>query len=69
MLRFIPLVLLSGCIAKYDPKPADTNLDPSKRDWIRVYEKEIQIAIENDDREAWHFFWREYMLEKSKINQ
>lgn len=69
MLRLLPLILLSGCVIKHDPKPSDTNFDPSNRDWVETYKKEIEIAIENDDREAWNFFWREYMLEKAIIQQ
>lgn len=34
--------------------------------WEKVYEKELQIAIENDDREAYRFFFLEYLKEKSK---
>ena len=69
MLRFVPLLLLSGCIIKYSPKPSDTNFDSDKRDWVKVYEQEIRIAIENDDREGWYFFWQEYLLEKARVQE
>jgi|TARA_B110000305_G_scaffold242157_1_gene320509 hypothetical protein len=65
MLRFLPLILLCSCVVKHNPKPIDTNFNPSKRDWVEVYREEIKIAIKNDDREAWSFFWREYLLEKA----
>lgn len=65
MLRLLLLFLLSSCVIKHDPQPYDTNFDPADRDWIEIYKKEIEIAIENNDYEAWSFFWREYMLEKT----
>lgn len=68
MLRLLPLIILSGCVVKYDPKPIDTNFDPSDRDWVKIYREEIEIAIKNDDREAWSFFWREYLLEKARVS-
>lgn len=36
---------------------------PKEKDWLKIYEKELQIARENDDIEAWTFFWREYIKE------
>ncbi len=44
--------------------PADTKFDDSKRDWIVVFEHEIQVAIDNEDEEAYHFFMQELLKEK-----
>ena len=49
------VILCSSCIVKKSP--------PEKKDWLKIYEKELQIARENDDIEAWTFFWREYIKE------
>jgi hypothetical protein len=31
-----------------------------------IYEHELMVAKENDDYEAWRFFWPEYLKELSK---
>lgn len=49
------VILCSSCIVKKSP--------PQEKDWLKIYEKELQIARENDDIEAWTFFWREYIKE------
>lgn len=41
---------------------------PEEKNWLKIYEKELQIARENNDREAWSFFWREYLLERAKLS-
>jgi hypothetical protein len=68
VLRLLPLILLGGCVIKHSPKPSDTNFDPADRDWVKIYRREIEVAIENDDREAWSFFWREYLLERARAS-
>lgn len=75
MRLFCFLLILSGCAHKHDPQINDTEFDPEKRDWLKVYERELIIAKENDDYDAWHFFWPEYLKEydkqraKSSVNQ
>lgn len=69
MLRLLPLILLSGCVIKHDLKHDGANLNPEDRDWVKIYRHEIEVAIKNDDREAWSFFWREYLLERAKVGQ
>ena len=67
MLRLVPLVLLCGCVTTHDPQPADTAFDESKRNWVEIFEKEIIIAIENNDRGAYHFFLEELIKEKTRL--
>ena len=67
MLRFLPLALLCGCVTIHDPQPIETKFDESKRDWLATFEHEIRVAIENEDREAYHFFMQEYLQEKVRI--
>jgi len=57
--------LLSGCSLKEAPKPSDTLFDPKKRDWLQIYAHEIKVAIENNDHDAFRFFWPEYVKELS----
>ena len=64
MLRFLPLVLLCGCVTTHDPQLADTKFDPEKRNWVAIFEHEIRVAIENDDAGAYHFFMQELIHEK-----
>tara|TARA_A100001037_G_scaffold304042_1_gene339659 strand:- start:1828 stop:2079 length:252 start_codon:yes stop_codon:yes gene_type:complete len=58
---------LSGCVVKHSPQPSDTKFDESKRDWLAVYQKEIEIAIENEDPEARYFFLQEIIKMKYKM--
>ena len=52
-------ILLSGCsISKNELKP--------KKDWSEIYAEELKIAVENEDHEAFMFFWPEYLKEKGK---
>ena len=67
MLRFIPLVLLCGCVTTHDPRPSDTEFDPATRNWVEIFEKEIIIAIENGDAGAYHFFMQELIKEKTRL--
>lgn len=64
MLRFLPVLLLCGCSVTHNPQPADTEFDESKRDWIEVYRHEIKVAVDNEDIEAYNFFFEEYMRER-----
>lgn len=36
---------------------------PEEKDWLKIYEKELQIARENNDNDAWAYFWGEYIKE------
>ena len=56
-------MLLGGCSTKSGPKPSDTNFDPKERNWLEVYAYEIQVAKENQDMEAWRFFYLEFIKE------
>ena len=68
IMRKILLVclLLIGCVSN-KPTVRDTRLDDSKRDWVKVYENEIEAAIRNEDVAAYHFFFRELLVEKVRI--
>ena len=60
MLRYIPLLLLSGCVTtERTPQPNDTEFDQSKRDWVEVYKYELEIANKNNDEEAKYYFLQE----------
>ena len=67
MLRFLPLVLLCGCVTTHNPQPSDTKFDESKRNWVEIFTKEIIIAIENDDADTYHFFMQELLREKIRL--
>ncbi len=67
MLKYLPLLLLCGCVTTHSPQPLDTKFDESKRDWAEVYKLEMKAAIENEDEGAYHFFFGEYM--KVRIEQ
>ena len=64
MLRLFWLVLLGGCAHVLPPQPADTNLIPEERDWLKVYQHELRVASENEDNEAYYFFLQEIVKEK-----
>ena len=50
--------LLQSCnIARKSQKP---------KDWVKIYEHELEAARKNDDIDAWRFFWPEYLKERSK---
>tara|TARA_A100001011_G_scaffold344144_1_gene378992 strand:+ start:213 stop:413 length:201 start_codon:yes stop_codon:yes gene_type:complete len=66
VLRLLPLFFLLGCVTTHKPQPSDTKFKDSDRNWVKVYEHELKVAIENDDIEAWMFFWPEYLKEISK---
>lgn len=68
MLKFLPLVLLGGCVTTHSPKPSDTKFDESKRDWVAVYKEELRIAVENKDLEAQYFFMQEILKIKLKMD-
>lgn len=51
----------------HNPQPSDTIFKPSDKNWASIYEKELKIAIENEDMQAFYFFWPEYLKELSII--
>ncbi len=63
MLRLFLLVLLGGCTHSLPPRTADTFLDPKDRDWLKVYRHELDIAVQNNDNEAYYFFLQEIVKE------
>ena len=64
-MRGILLCLLfCGCAVKDRlKKPVEIE---QEKDWVEIYERELQIAKKNDDYEAWMFFWPEYLKEREK---
>ena len=67
MLKLLPLLLLGGCVVSYPPSPRDTVLEEKERDWAQVYRMEIKIAVDNEDLDAYNFFFEEYM--KLRVKQ
>ena len=39
---------------------------PEEKDWLKIYEKELQISRKNNDIEAWTYFWGEYLKERER---
>ena len=66
-MRMLLLLLLTGCYVNKAPTDSDTYLREKDRDWIEVYRMEIKRAVENEDEAAYHFFMREYLLEKVRV--
>ena len=71
MLKILLIAFcLSGCVvSKKEPKPEDTLLDESKRDWLEVYKHEMVVAGENDDEAAYHLFFWAYVTERIRIKK
>lgn len=67
MARFLLCILFCGCATTHDPQPFDTELRDEDRNWLIVYGKEINIAIKNEDRDAFHFFLQEYVKESRRL--
>jgi hypothetical protein len=57
-------MLFAGCVTKNSPQLPDTKFDEDKRDWAEVYRHEIKVAVENEDIDAYNFFFQEYMRER-----
>ena len=66
MRFFCFLLMLTGCVSKREPQINDTKFDPNERNWLNVYDHELKTAIDNDDGEAYYFFWPEYLKEYDK---
>lgn len=66
-MRFLFLFfILLGCQTKYNPKPSDTALKDSDRDWEALYARELKNSLENEDVPAFYFFWPLYLKERSE---
>ena len=66
-MRVLLFLLLTGCYSNKAPTSLDTSLHEEDRDWVEVYRMEIKRAVENEDEAAYHFFMKEYLLEKVRI--
>ena len=64
-MRGILLYLLfCGCATKdYSKKPLEIK---EEKDWVKIYEHELEVAKKNEDYEAWMFFWPEYLKERER---
>lgn len=67
MLRFLPVLLLLGCVATRGPEPSDTKFKEEDKNWRLIYSEEMKIANENKDQEAYYFFLQEIVKEEYKI--
>ena len=66
MIKFIIFCLLfTGCTVTQ--KPIERKSRPPQKDWLRIYEEEIMIAIQNQDKEAHYFFVQELIREKRRL--
>lgn len=60
-MRLLLFFVLLGCSTHEKHEPT--------QDWEEIYRKELILAVENEDVEAWYFFLPEYIEainEKSK---
>ena len=55
--------LLSSCAIDRGSNSISQKNTQENKDWLKIYERELQIAKDNEDFEAWSFFFREYLLE------
>ena len=53
------LVLVASCSHHPELKTVDT-------DWEKLYEQELLSSYENDDLQAYTFYWPLYLQERSK---
>lgn len=67
MLRFLPVLLLLGCVSTRGPQPSDTEFNEEDRNWRQVYSEEMRIANKNHDTEAYYFFLQEVVKEEYRI--
>lgn len=68
MLKYLPLILTCGCVpVNHGPDLSDTRFNNNNRDWAETYKYEMKVAVENEDKEAYDFFFEEYM--KFRIEQ
>lgn len=67
MRLLLIVAFLSGCSHTKNLKPSDTKFDESKRNWAQIYEHELKVAKENEDYDAFRFFWPEYLKELYRL--
>lgn len=67
MRLLLIVAFLSGCSHTKNLKPSDTKFDESKRNWLQIYEYELRVAKENEDYDAFRFFWPEYVKELYRL--
>ena len=67
MLRFLPALLLLGCVSTRGPQPSDTEFKEENKNWKLIYSEEMKIANENNDNEAYYFFLQEIVKEEYKL--
>lgn len=69
MLKILLVLFLCGCTSlERSQQQIDTALNKSERDWVEVYRYEMKVAGENDDSEAWSFFFTELIKEKIRLS-
>ena len=66
MFRLLPLIFLVGCVTNRGPNPDDTKFNEKDRDWEQIYLREMIIAKENQDLDAWLFFGQELLKLQGK---
>jgi hypothetical protein len=52
-----------------EPTEEDTLFDERKKDWVQIYNNEVKLAVENNDADAYHFFIKELISEKTRVIQ
>lgn len=69
MREFWLLLLLTSCAPQRSPQSSDVFFDPDQQNWLKIYSNELKSARDNNDMDAWMFFWPEYLKELKKQNQ
>lgn len=54
-LIFLHIILVTSC-----------SMPQKQKNWQSIYKQELETAIQNDDDEAFRFFWPEYLKELNK---
>lgn len=67
VILFVILILASCSIVKKEPNIEDTLFRDEDRDWLEVYQYEGAVAKENDDIDAYHFFFWAYFEELKRL--
>jgi len=60
-LLFGFFIITSGCFQHQNHQIVEKN-------WLEIYRQELIIAKDNNDIDAWIFFWPEYKKELNKNN-
>ena len=67
LLLLIFLLCCSCATVKKEPNIEDTLFKDEDRDWLEVYQYEGAVAKENDDIDAYHFFFWAYFEELRRL--